>query len=369
MKRRTILSSAALMAEYGYEEAEGDDILEEVENEEGTSAVMLRKDLENREDYGYAASEFAVECEPEADVSDIQTVIFGKIEKNNKIFGTDYISDKELMDRLDRMKFPLLSALQEWEFFYRGLGLDRFFEEQGDIYHLPVPKVTNQFMDELERAYKNGDVDLIMIDDARISDDDLLKMAFFDFAKQVKNFGTMAHLTSVELLNILPKLRSYFSYAPTIANYLGKDDDQGVRLIGVNTQKKQVEQVWDGINTLEKSLPNKPYYELMSVGTLIRLSYYLFDYRTLIHDDIDAHDKYLSFLLGEGRKNLYSPCPVLLNHFDINGNVVVARGTCDNKWNTGKITLFTPNETVEKVSFVNVPVILNSGGSHGVDYA
>jgi hypothetical protein len=306
------------------------------------------------------------ESEEFADVSAVQEAIYGKIASCNTIYNSDYLSGNEMLDRFDSMNVNFARIMQDWEFFYRGMKYDRFFENNGKYYSLPSPKVTRHFMDELEKSYKDGEIDYIMIDDSRISDDDVADLAFFDVENKVRNLRSMGSFNAVDFFNNVSQLRNYLSYHKVMAHLLGKDDDQGVRVIGVKTENDNVDQVWKGVETLEKTLPNKPYYEFMSLGTLIRLCYYLYDYRTVIHGDYRCHEKLLSFLLGNGRRILHTPSPIVLNHFDINGNVVLARGTDDNRWLMERASLFTANAVAGNVGLVNVPVVMNSGGSVNV---
>lgn len=299
--------------------------------------------------------------------------------------GIDYVdcsrvlSDIELVDSVDaifdehRVDNNMSKMRRDWEFFYRGLGYDKYFEDLNLNYSLPYPKVTVGFMKELSEAFQRGEIDYLMIDDGRVCDDDIAMLATFgeyDIARAAYGqsfYKGMAQFNCAEFNGNYAQLSNYRGYTELFYDFV-KDqsvDMASVQLVGVKTMGKEDELFWEGMKSLKSVFPQRQFRQVMGVGTLVRLTSFLRHYELAINGKLHEEDRLHSFLLGSDWAILRSALPLVLNHFNLNGSVMAARCDVDNfRWSMEDLPLFGRQKRDEmQANYVKVPVIMSSGGS------
>lgn len=296
------------------------------------------------------------------------------------------LTNTELVDEMDKLFFEMgmeksfAHIRRDWALFYKGLGYESYFEDTGmGTYWLPYPKVTVGFMEELKMAFRSGEVDYLMIDDGRVCDDDTAMMATFgnyDLARVAYGqsfYKGMAQLNSAEFEGNAGKLSGYRGYTEKFYDFVKEHraDMQAVQLVGLKTFGEKNEVFWEGMDTLQDVFPRKVYRQMLSVGTLVRISSFLRDFEMAINGKLHEDERLHAFLLGKDWEILRSALPLVLNHFNLNGSVMAARCDVDNfRWSMENLPLFGKQKPDKmQANYVNIPTVLCSGGSPFLDVA
>ena len=83
------------------------------------------------------------------------------------------LSEEEITARFNKLGIDIQKTLSTWHDFYWRKNYGEY--EFGTSYTLPMPTLTAEAMEALEEAWFQGDIDTIMIDDARLPDGKTLK--------------------------------------------------------------------------------------------------------------------------------------------------------------------------------------------------
>lgn len=235
----------------------------------------------------------------------------------------------QMVERLGVLGVDAESVREDFEGFYKNLGCGRILAEMGTIesamdYSLPMPGVSEFYLQELEKAITRGEVDLVMIDDGRVYPDEMTNLVL-PVLLDDQSFDMQS--ITVGGKGIRDRVAKFGSMAEYGMGIEGLNDKEGgkVRLLAFNKQNKVDRSGWKMMDSIRENLPIGPFMEYLDIGTYLRLIIYLKSRKEFKVQGISGEELFRNIFYGSGNGDKGMTPLMVLNHF-FRGGIVVAIG-------------------------------------------
>lgn len=277
------------------------------------------------------------------------------------------LSEDEIIDGFADLGIDIIETLDSWfQFYWRTHYGEKKF---GEDYELPLPDMTFKAMEAFKLAWIRGEIDTIMIDDARLRDGETLKSFQPKTSRATRN-------KCDQFRPVAPESMKAFLDG-TLINYkkggtlTGKErrriirryhfddiDSQGVRIIGLKTGFGHMD--FERLSFDEASdILEFNYTNIIEFGTWVRFLHYL---------KYEGHSQYDAFLDNISRTkngNYYLKPEILLNSFTHYGEFVTATAYRNHLQYHTKAN---PSADTTALTLHALPFVVIQSDSHPADY-